>query len=96
MSKEKQKSRLSKKNWKLKNSFNAKYSSYPNHHHKRNPNIQSDEANVGNIERKNEREDTNGNWIPYDDHRNALEHGSGDIILLLDDTDEQSNAIIEV
>ena len=96
MSKKKRKSRLSKKNWKLKNSFNAKYSSYPNHHHKRNPNIQSDEANVGNIERKNEREDTNGNWIPYDDHRNALEHGSGDIILLLDDTDGPSDAIIEV
>ena len=96
MSKEKQKSRLSKKNWKLKNSFNAEYPSYPNYHYTRNPNIQSDEANVGNIERNNEREDTNGNWIPYDDHRNALEHGSGDIILLLDDTDEQSNAIIEV
>ena len=96
VSKKKRKSRFSKKNWKLKKSFNSKYSSYPIHHHIKNPNIQSDEANNGNIERKNEREDTNGNWIPYDDHRNALEHGSGDIILLLDDTDEQSVGFVEV
>ena len=36
------------------------------------------------------------NWIPYDDHRNAVEHGSGDIILLLDDEDRSEDSITDV
>ena len=55
---------------------------------KKDPNVQSDEAKSvvsGNltVEKANDV-----NWIPYGDHRNAVEHGSGDIILLLEDENE--------
>ena len=88
--------RLSKQKLKLGMFFKSNDSSNAIYHNLRNPNIQSDEANFDNSERTSTREDDNGNWIPYDDHRNAVEHGSGDIILLLEDADETKSSINKV
>lgn len=57
---------------------------------KKDPNVQSDEAKSvvsGNLTADKAND---VNWIPYGDHRNAVEHGSGDIILLLEDENEPS------
>ena len=68
---------------------NSKKTSYKKYlRSKKDPNVQSDEAKSvvsGNltVEKANDV-----NWIPYGDHRNAVEHGSGDIILLLEDENE--------
>ena len=62
-----------------------------------NPNIQSDEAPDLEHQNNNFTVDINDeSWIPYGDHRNAIEHGSGDIILLLDDGDEHKKPIDQV
>ena len=63
---------------------------------KQDPNVQSDEAKgvvTGNLtaEKANDV-----NWIPYGDHRNAVEHGSGDIILLLEDENEPNYEATQV
>ena len=89
------KNRRNSKTRNRKNGTSAKSRNALHHiqHSLRNPNIQSDEANASNQDGNNLTEDTNDNWIPYDDHRNAVEHGSGDIILLLEDTDQNADAI---
>ena len=61
-----------------------------------NSNIQADEAPEGVTQNDNITVDTNDNWIPYGDHRNAIEHGSGDIILLLDNGNEDENPLSQV
>ena len=84
-------SKTQKRKRKNGTSSKSRNASYSIHQSLRNPNIQSDEANAGNQDGTNLTEDTNDNWIPYDDHRNAVEHGSGDIILLLEDTDQNAD-----
>ena len=61
-----------------------------------NSNIQADEAPKDVTKNDNNTVDINDNWIPYGDHRNAIEHGSGDIILLLDNENEDENHLSQV
>ena len=85
-------SKTQKRKTKIGTSSKSRNASYRIGQSLRNPNIQSDEANAANQDGNNLTEDTNDNWIPYDDHRNAVEHESGDIILLLEDTDQNADA----
>ena len=55
---------------------------------KQDPNVQSDEAKRVITSNLTVEKANDVNWIPYGDHRNAVEHGSGDIILLLEDENE--------
>ena len=64
---------------------------------KQDPNVQSDEAKSDEPRGNLTKENTNDvNWIPYGDHRNAVEHGSGDIILLLEDDNGPNNEANQV
>ena len=64
---------------------------------KQDPNVQSDEAKSDAKRGNFTVENTNDvNWIPYGDHRNVVEHGSGDIILLLEDDNGPNNEANQV